>query len=262
MNILQQIVEYKRDEVAKLKQKYSISDFQSFEFFQRKTISLRHSLNTTTPFAVIAEIKRASPSAGSLRIDIRPQTIAGEYESNGAAGISVLTDEKFFSGTIKDLSEVRNVVRLPLLRKDFIIDEHQLHEAKVAGADAVLLIAVILEKQQLSDLHSAASELGLESLVELYEEREIEKLDFDSMKLVGINNRDLKTMTIDINHSIELSRFIPKDTTLVSESGIHSTDGLRKLKDAGIKAALIGEYLMKSKQPGLALKQLLESTER
>ncbi len=262
MNILQQIVEHKREEVAKLKRKYSLSDFQSREYFHRKTVSLKKSLNKTKPFAVIAEIKRSSPSAGSLRIDVEPQIVAEEYKANGAAGISVLTDERFFSGSINDLYEVRKVVSLPLLRKEFIIDGQQIYEAKANGADAVLLIAAILEKKQLLDLHSIANEIGLESLIELYEVNEIDKLDFDVMKLVGINNRDLRTFTIDLNHSIKLSRLLPKDVALVSESGIHSSDDVKQLQAAGINAALIGEHFMKSEQPGQALKELLESAKQ
>ncbi len=259
MNILQQIIEHKREEVASRKRSVSLSDFQSMEHYQRKTLSLRDSITTTKPFAIIAEIKRTSPSAGVIRSTISPEQIAESYEANGAAGISVLTDEKYFSGSLNDLLAVRNAVHLPLLRKDFIIDEHQIYEAKAHGADAVLLIASVLEKQHLYDLYSAATELSIECLVELYEEKEIDKLDFDLMKLVGINNRDLKTFTIDLNRTIEMARYISKDVTLVSESGIHKSEDLQRLRDAEIRAALIGEHFMKSEQPGIALKQLLES---
>ena len=259
MNILQQIVKHKRQEVAARKRNVSVSDFQSMEFFNRKSISLRKSLMKTKPFAIIAEVKRSSPSGGVLLRNASHTEIAHDFESNGAAGISVLTDHKYFSGSIDDLSDIRKLVSLPLLRKDFIIDEHQVYEAKAFGADAILLIASILETNQLKELHLLATELDLECLVELYEENEIDKLDFDVIKLVGINNRDLKTFTIDLNRSLTLSRNISRDVTLVSESGIQSSDDIKRLLDAGIHSALIGEHFMKAEHPGQALKQLLDS---
>ncbi|MBI1802850.1 MAG: indole-3-glycerol phosphate synthase TrpC [Ignavibacteriae bacterium] len=262
MNILQQIVEHKREEIAARKQHITISDLAGSEYFERETFSLRRALNDQPVFGIIAEIKRASPSGGSLNNNVDPRNLAREYEEHGAAGISVLTDERFFSGSLDDVKKARSAVSLPILRKDFILDEYQLFEAKSAGADAVLLISAILEKSQLRDLHAAAKELGLEALVELYETDEIDKLDFDRMKLIGVNNRDLRTFTIDVNHSIELAKLMPSDITFVSESGIYSSDDLKKLSDHGIRAALIGEYFMKSDGPGKVLAELLEGLKR
>ncbi|TAK65795.1 MAG: indole-3-glycerol phosphate synthase TrpC [Bacteroidetes bacterium] len=259
MNILEQIVEHKMNEVAQLRRDYSAADFRSMEYFSQPTRSLRNSLLAHKPFAIIAELKRSSPSGGMLNASVLPDALASEYERHGASAISVLTDGKFFSGSVNDVSCVRKTVSLPLLRKDFIIDYLQVYEAKAYGADAILLIAAILEKNRLDELHKLAVELGLECLVEVYERRELDKIDFDAMKLIGINNRDLRTMAIDVNHSIELSKVIPAGITVVSESGIHTSSDIKSLIDAKIRAALIGEYFMKSTQPGIALRNLLES---
>ncbi|MBI1747584.1 MAG: indole-3-glycerol phosphate synthase TrpC [Acidobacteria bacterium] len=261
MNILQSILEHTRVEVGSRKSRIKVSSLMEAEFFARETLSLRQTLEKTKPFAIIAEIKRASPSAGNLRTSVDVVDIARQYSKHGAAAISVLTDERFFSGSLDDLCRVRAGVQAPLLRKDFIFDEYQLFEAKACGADAVLLIAGILEGSQLADLHDAARDLSLECLVELYETSEIDILDFDRMKLVGINNRDLKTFHVDFKRSLEMARLIPDGVTLVSESGITSSGDLKRLRSAGIRAALIGEHFMKSERPGSALRTLLESLE-
>jgi len=258
MNILEKIVEHKREEVATRRQKINISALCNMEYFERKLLSLRSTLENQRIFGIIAEIKRSSPSEGTLRTNSKPVEIAQDYEANGAAGISVLTDERFFSGTLEDLRCVRQAVQIPLLRKDFIIDEYQIVEAKAYGADALLLIAGILERSQLKDLHTATKELQLECLVELYKEQEIDKIDFDEMKLIGINNRDLRTFEVDLNRSITMAQYLPKDVTIVSESGIQDSGDLKRLRDVGIRAALVGEYFMKAEQPGKALKELLE----
>ncbi|MBI1805839.1 MAG: indole-3-glycerol phosphate synthase TrpC [Ignavibacteria bacterium] len=257
MNILQSIVEHKREEVASRKQKIKRSTLLESEFFNRTTVSLQTSLNNHKVFGIIAEIKRSSPSAGSLRPTVEPSKIAEEYEANGAAGISVLTDERFFAGTLDDLQRVRQSVTLPVLRKDFIVDEYQVYEAKAFGADAILLIAGVLERSQLCELHVAAQELGMECLVELYERAEIDILDFDRMKLIGINNRDLRTFKVDLNRTFTIAQTIPKDCTIVSESGIHTSDDLKRLQGAQIGAALIGEHFMKASDPGKSLRDLL-----
>ena len=258
MNILETIVAHKREEVAIRKRQRRISALSEMEHFERQTIPFRDALRSKHPFAIIAEIKRASPSAGMLNNNVDPQKLAREYETNGAAAISVLTDQRFFNGTLDDLQSVRESVHLPLLRKEFIIDDYQIFEAKAYGADAILLIAAILERPQLQELFSAATELHLECLIELYDESEIDKLDFDRMKLVGINNRDLKTFEVNLLHTINMAYHFPKDITLVSESGISSANDLHKLKAVGVHAALMGECLMKAEQPGTVLRNLLE----
>jgi len=258
MNILETIVAHKREEVAASKGRVKTSALSSMEFFSRKTISLVEGLRKPRPFAVIAEVKRASPTAGMIRKDADSSLLAREYESNGAAAISVLTDERFFSGVLDDLRRARQAAALPILRKDFIFDEYQLFEAKAYGADAILLIAAVLDKTRLSDLFAAARELQLECLVELYGEKELDLLDLDRMKLVGVNNRDLRTFDVDVTRSITVARLLPRDVTVVSESGIHGAGDLRKLRSAGIKAALIGEHLMGASNPGHALRALLD----
>lgn len=257
MNILDQIVAHKKEELSARRRRRSISGFRDMEYFDRGTISLMESVKDHYPMAVIAELKRSSPSAGVLREHLDPPLLAGEYERSGAAAISVITDERFFGGSLDDLPVVRKAVNVPVMRKDFIIDEYQIFEAKAHGADAVLLIAAILDKSQLTELFMAAGELRMESLVELYEKGEIDKLDFDRMKLVGINNRDLRTFAVDVGRTMEMCKLFPGDVTVVSESGITSIDHLLQLRNAGIAAALIGECLMKSPSPGETLRQLL-----
>ncbi len=258
MNFLEHIVQYKREEVRILKRKVGPAHFRDMKYFTRKPLSLKNSLASHPPFGIIAEIKRSSPSAGAIDIAIDPVQTACRYEEAGAAGISVLTDHQFFSGSLDDLLVVRGNVSLPVLRKDFIIDEVQIVEAKGAGADAILLIAAVLEREQLADLFTCASELGLECLVELYESHEIDILDFDRMHLIGINNRDLRTFQTDLEHSLSIARELPKDITIVSESGIRSAADLARLSSCDIQAALIGEYFMRSGSPGKALKELLD----
>ncbi len=257
MNILNDIVSHKREELLSRKKLISRASLGDGEYFRRATASLRDSL-TSHIFGIIAELKRSSPSAGHLRAQIDAGEIALSYARNGASGISVLTDERYFSGTLEDLSEARAAVQIPLLRKDFIVDEYQIVEARAFGADAVLLIAAILDKSQLSELFQAARELNLESLVELYELREIDILDFDRMKLVGINSRDLRTFAVDSGRVRDIARHIPKDVTLVAESGISTSRDLAQLSASGIRAALIGEFFMKSPDPGSALARLLD----
>ena len=262
MNILEQIVDHKREEVASRKRATKLSTLADSEYFGRIPVSLIRSLGSHPLFGIIAEIKRASPSAGSLKSGFNPADLACTYQEHGAAGISVLTDERFFSGSLNDVITVRAAVRLPILQKDFILDEYQLFEAKSAGSDAVLLIATVLEKRQLQDLHAAAKDLGLETLVELYESHEIDKLDLDEMKFIGVNNRDLRTFTVDLNRTVEMAQLLPKGITLVSESGITTTEDLKNLHDHGIHSALVGEHLMKANRPGKALADLLEGLKR
>lgn len=259
MTILDTILEAKRDEVAALKARRSASSFMDEEHFHRPALSLRASLNEHSIFGIIAEFKRRSPSAGSIqRVPASPASVARAYHNSGAAGISVLTDGPFFSGSLADLREVRNAVTIPVLRKEFILDELQVYEARSAGADAVLLIAGVLDKHQLSDLHDAATGVGLECLVELHNLADLDILDGEKMRLFGVNNRDLRTFSVDIFRTIEIARLLPADATIVSESGIHDAATLRQLHAAGVHAALIGELFMKSADPGAALAGLLK----
>jgi len=257
MTILDDIVREKREEISSRKRRISPGGLREQEHFARATVSLAGALRAHPGFGIIAEIKRASPSAGIIRKDLDAGVAARSYERHGAAGISVLTDEKFFAGSLEDLRSVRASVRIPVLRKDFILDEYQITEAKAYGADAVLLIAALLERNHLADLAGAASACGLECLVELYETREIDILDFESMKLIGVNNRDLRSMEVDRTRTPAIAELLPSGCTVVSESGLTTALHLRTLAAAGVRAALIGEHFMKSADPGNALGALL-----
>lgn len=257
-DILAQIVETKRQEVAEAKRRASRADLLALSEAKRQPLSLAAALSAK-PFAIIAEMKRSSPSGGQLRPDLSPSALASSYEQQGAAALSVLTDFHYFGGSLEDLRQARAAVRIPVLRKDFIIDEYQLAEARAFGADAVLLIARILDRAQLSDLHAAAGRLGLECLVEIHEPGEIDKIDFDTMKLIGINNRNLDTLVTDVNQTLRICPLIPAGATIVSESGIRCAGDLHTLVRHGIRSALIGQHFMKSENPALALRDLLES---
>jgi indole-3-glycerol phosphate synthase len=206
---------------------------------------------------VIAELKKASPSRGTIREHFDPAAIAREYVEAGAHALSVLTDVHFFQGTIRTLELIREHTPVPLLRKDFIIDEYQLHEAKAFGADAVLLIAAALPAERLRALHAAAGELGLECLVEVHSEEEIASLDLSQVRCVGINNRDLATFDTDIRTSLRLRPLLPDSVTVVSESGIGTPQDIAALGRCGIHAVLVGETFMRAEHPGDALKSFL-----
>ncbi len=254
--ILDDIVASTQDRLAASKNHISILDLQSLPLFARTPTSLCAALQKDE-MNIIAEVKRASPSAGSIDQLASVATISIAYEKAGAAAVSVLTEPHFFGGSLKDLTEVRQRIDLPVLRKDFIIDAYQIVEAKAHGADAVLLIARILSANQLHDLHQVADELGLDVLVELYDKNEVDRLDLDQVKIVGANNRDLSTMTVDIHRSVEILSELPAHIARVSESGIDCRAQIETLINSDIHAALIGESLMRSADSGAFLNQLL-----
>lgn len=206
---------------------------------------------------VIAEVKKASPSVGLIRADFDPVAIARTYEQHGAACISVLTDEKFFQGHLDYLVAVREAVSIPVLRKDFILDRYQVLEARAAGADCILLIAECLDDCHLRDLYFYASELGMESLIEIYEPENLERVLKLEPALLGVNNRNLRSFITDLNHSIRLHERVPPECVFVSESGIHSRTDVEHLQAAGIHAILVGETLMRSPDIGKKLDELL-----
>jgi indole-3-glycerol phosphate synthase len=205
---------------------------------------------------VIAEVKKASPSAGVIRADFDPVAVARTYERHGAACVSVLTDEKYFQGHLSYLTAVRDAVRLPLLRKDFVLDRYQLLEARAAGADAALLIAEILPGDRIAELHREAVELGLDVLVELHDAEELPRVLASGATLVGINNRDLRTFTTRLDHTLDLMRNIPPGVRVVSESGIKTKADMDRLAAAGVRAVLVGESLMRCPDIGAALDSL------
>lgn len=209
---------------------------------------------------IIAEVKKASPSAGVLRGDFDAVAIAKIYEQHGAACISVLTDGPFFQGALSYLGQIRAAVRIPLLRKDFIIDSYQLLEARYAGADAVLLIAEILPGEELARLHQEARRLGLEVLVELHDKDQLNRVVDCGATIIGINNRDLHTFATRLDHTLDLAPSVPSDRCLVSESGIRSRVDLNRLACAGVKAVLVGETLMRAPDIGAELAALRDES--
>ncbi len=208
--------------------------------------------------AVIAEHKRRSPSRGAIREDLAPADVARRYEAAGGAALSVLTDEPFFGGRLAHLTEARSATRLPVLRKDFILDPWQIWEARAAGADAVLLIVAALEDGELRGLLGEARATGVDAMVEVHERSELERALAAGVRLVGVNNRDLRTLAVSLETSLRLADAIPDDVVAVAESGIRSGFDLRRLRDAGFDACLVGEHLMAAPDPGAALRRLLE----
>jgi len=212
----------------------------------------------SAPLAVIAEVKKASPSAGIIRPDFDPVKIAKEYEKAGASAISVLTDQKYFKGSIEDLKKVAKAVKIPVLRKDFIIDDDQIFEARLAGADAILLIVAVLDDDTLSEFVRISRNLSMQTIVEVHNEKEMERALNTPTKIIGVNNRDLKTFKVDVNTSVRLAALVPanRKITLISESGIRSSEDAKKIQEAGFDAMLIGEELMKSKDVENKMKEL------
>jgi indole-3-glycerol phosphate synthase len=241
--ILDKIIDKKRKEVELLRSTFTIKDFEQSVYFNKKTISLKEKLENQ--FGVIAEFKRKSPSAGIINNELDPVEIGKIYEQNGASAISVLTDSSFFGAKETDITEIRNTVQIPILRKDFIIDEIQLFQAKAMGADVVLLIAEALTEQEILHFTILAQGLGLEVICEFHEKNQLNKIS-DLVDIIGVNNRNLKTQTTTIQISLDVIDFLPKDKLIITESGIKSKEDLELLAEAGYNGALIGESILKS----------------
>ncbi len=253
-DILARIVEYKRAELDS-----SIVSRGELEELARETRckrrDFRGALNSGRP-AIIAEFKKASPSKGAIASG-DPALVAREYERGGAAAISVLTDEEFFRGSIDDLASARGAVSLPVLRKDFTIDEYHVAEAAAYCADAILLIAAILDSQRLRALREYAARLGLAALVEVHSERELRTALDSGADIIGVNNRNLKTFETSIETSVRMAKRIPAGVIAVAESGIRTAEDVRRLRDAGYGAFLVGEHLMRSRDRAAAVRELL-----
>ncbi len=257
VNVLDEIVAHKRLEVAAAKQLRPAAELEARLVDAPAVRDFRAALQSAAPrLGLIAEIKKASPSAGLIRANFDPVEIARIYEQHGANCLSVLTDEKYFQGHLDFLVAVRGAVSLPVLRKDFIIDPYQVLEARVAGADCILLIAECLNDCQMRDLYFYASDLGLETLIEIHEEENLDRVLKLEPGLLGINNRDLKKMVTDLDHTVRLSSRIPAGCLLVSESGIKTHADVVKLQQAGAAAMLVGESLMKQPDIGAAVDRL------
>lgn len=256
MSILDDIIDDTRSVVAERKKETSISELEQRPLYaDREPVSLVEALKERG-MSFIAEIKKASPSKGVIRENLQPALIAQQYEKNDAAAISVLTEPIHFQGTIEHMPWIRAHVDIPLLRKDFIIDPYQIVAARAMGADAVLLIATALDRRQLYDLHQAADELGMSCLVEVYTLDDLDKIDFDQVQLLGVNNRDLHTFEVDIENSLRIFEQAPRSVGRVAESGLSDPDTLVRLRQNGVNAVLIGEHFMRAENPGEALADL------
>ncbi len=256
-DVLREIVEHKRGEVERARSAVPPHELERRLADAPVVRSFATALAARGPVALIAEIKRASPSAGVIRGDIDPVTVAQTYERCGAACLSVLTDAKFFQGSLDDLVRVREAVSLPVLRKDFLIDRYQVLEARAAGADCVLLIAQCLDNCRLRELYFYASELGMDALVEIYDAENLDRVLELEPAIVGINNRDLRTFVTDLDHTLDLAPRAAGQTILVSESGIRTGADVARLRAAGVRAILVGETLMRAGNVAATISDLL-----
>ena len=255
--ILDQIVATKRQEITAAKSAIADSELRARLADAPPVRDFFAALAAPGPIKLIAEVKKASPSKGIIRANFNAVEIAQAYAASGATCISVLTDEPYFQGHLDYLAAIRDTVSLPLLRKDFILDTYQLLEARVAGADAVLLIAECLDDCHLRKLHNEAIELGLTPLVELYDPENLPRVLAAGATLIGVNNRDLRTFEVDLRHTIRLRAHVPADCLLVGESGISSHEDVQLLADAGVDAILVGGSLMRGAEISIAVKALL-----
>jgi indole-3-glycerol phosphate synthase len=259
MSILDEIIAVKRREIEEAKLSRPEAEVRRAAEAAAPPRNFFAPLAASGPIKLIAEVKKASPSAGLIRADFDPVEIGRTYERHGAICISVLTDEQYFAGSLDDLRRVRAAVALPCLRKDFILDKYQLYEARSVAADAVLLIAECLDDCNLRALFNEAVALGMTPLVELYEPENLKRVFDAGATLIGVNNRNLKTMRTDLEHTLRLRERIPGQCVLVAESGIQTREDVQRLEAAGVDAMLIGESLMREADIGRAIARLLGS---
>lgn len=256
MNILETIIVTKQKEIAARKQIKSISDLERTDFFKRETYSLKTALLAEKKTGIIAEFKRKSPSKGIINATARVEAVTKAYTSHGASALSVLTDIDYFGGSDADLQSAR-INEIPILRKDFVVDEYQLIESKSIGADAILLIAACLTVKQVKSLSAMAKNLGLSVLLELHSPDELNHI-CETTDIIGINNRNLKTFEVDIEQSIRMAEQLPIDTIKIAESGIRSVADINHFKANGFDGFLIGENFMKEEDPGAAFKNFVQ----
>jgi len=255
MNILDKIIAYKKEEVAALKRHTNIAAMQDNPLFERKKISMVNRLQQPLATGIIAEFKRKSPSKGDINKKALVEEVTESYTQYGASGLSVLTDSNFFGGSNEDFLKARRNANA-LLRKDFIVDAFQLTESKSIGADVILLIAACLSPRQVNDYAAEAKELGMEVLLELHEEEELQHI-CSYVDMVGINNRSLKTFKVDVLRSVALSKLLPPDKLKIAESGINDAAMIGLFKKEGYSGFLMGEFFMKEQQPGMAFKNFV-----
>ncbi|HYF31209.1 MAG TPA: indole-3-glycerol phosphate synthase TrpC [Chitinophagaceae bacterium] len=256
MNILEEIIAHKRKEVEKQKVSMRAGQLEKFGFFNEPSLSLKAALGDKNKSGIIAEFKRQSPSKGIINATADVFAVTAGYTAAGASGLSILTDAHFFGGSIDDLIKAR-INRIPLLRKDFIIDEYQLIEAKAIGADVVLLIAACLSAGEVQRLAARSKQLGMEVLLEIHDEQEMEHI-CDEVDLIGVNNRNLKTFSVDLEQSVRLAEKIGAGKPRIAESGIHDPADIRHLQQHGFNGFLIGERFMREADPCAALRAFVE----
>jgi indole-3-glycerol phosphate synthase len=259
--LLERIVERTREAIGVRKAEHPLHKIVASAPTPGGRRSFARALRNRERISVIAEFKRRSPSRGLIRDDLHPVQVAQAYEVAGAAALSVLTEEQYFGGHLEDLQQARAATLLPTLRKDFIVDPYQIREGWLAGCDAVLLIVAALSQAELVELHEVARELSLDALVEVHTKQELERALAVGASLVGVNNRDLRSLEVRLENSLELAEHIPREVVSVAESGIRSGNDLRRLRAAGFDAVLVGEHLMRAPSPGMALEALIADAE-
>ena len=260
MSVLAQIVTDQRKEIVLKKAVVSTAQLQAMPLYYRQTISFANGIKNT-PLGIVAEHKRRSPSKPQIKLQSRAAAVAAEYEQAGVAAMSVLTNGQYFGGSLEDLLLARAACKLPLLRKEFIVDAYQIHEAKAYGADAILLIAACLSAEETNQLAKTAKDIGLEVLLEVHNLEELEQAPITYVDVVGVNNRNLIDFSVDQNTSITLAAHIPNDKVKISESGISSYYSIEKLMQAGFDGFLMGEYFMLQDSPGLAAQNFIQNFE-
>ena len=257
MTILDKIVERKKQEVAEAKAKVTLEELTQYPLFGRTCYSLKESVLNPTRTGIIAEYKRASPSKGVINGDAKVEEVVLGYQKAGASAVSVLTDNDFFKGDLQDLTKAREVLNIPLLRKEFIVDTYQIAEAKAYGADIILLIAACLSPNQVKEFSQYAKTLGLNVLLEVHNQQELTENLFTTIDAIGVNNRNLKDFSVSLAHSYSLVNQIPDTYIKVSESGISQPSTIKDLKDKGFNSFLIGENFMKTSNPEQAIKEFI-----
>ncbi len=259
MTILDTIIAKKSIEVAQAKAQAPVGSLEKKPLFARGCLSLSESVLDPEKTGIIAEYKRASPSKGVINDHSAVEEVVAGYQQAGASAVSVLTDTDFFKGSLDDLAEARPILQIPLLRKEFVIDEYQILEAKAYGADIILLIAAVLDPAQVKDLSAFAKSLGMNVLLEVHNRAELERNLVDTVDAIGVNNRNLNDFSVSLNHSMELVELIPNRFIKVSESGISDPATIRSLREAGFQGFLIGENFMKTGNPTRAIKEFVQA---
>ena len=255
MTLLDKFIERKKQEIADSKSEISLEQLKDSEFFERTTFSLKQTLKSKS--GIITEFKRKSPSKGIINDKVSPLEVVSQYEKFGASAVSILTDKDFFGGSFEDILSVRNHINIPILRKDFMVDEYQFYEAKSLGAGVILLIASCLSPTQVLEFTELAHQLNLEVLLEIHSEEELVHINKD-VDFVGINNRNLKDFKVDLQHSVNLKNLLPSETLSVAESGIYSLKDFQFLKEKGFDGFLMGEYFMRNENPMNKFKEFID----